>query len=392
MRVLHCFSKYLNTTMNWAYKSLSRMPDGSVVVAAPTVVHNRFWVPQFEYIESPYQWQKPTDEWSVSLPQRAVARLTRDWYWRGAFRQARAAGVQVVHAHFAQVGCQVMRLAAQYDLPLVVSFYGLDYEMLPQQNPRYKVWYAELFERAALLLCEGAHGVATLTRMGCPPDKIRVARLGIEVSAIQWQHTEKKTDVLRLVQAATMIEKKGYLTTLEALALARQTCPGITLTVVGEQDDAALVRAMRTLIAEKGLQNAVKWLDFVPNEHFYAFLGGFDAFVHPSQYASNRDCEGGAPIVLLDAQAVGLPVLSTTHCDIPGEVLDGRTGWLVAERDAVALAERMVMVCKMQDIEFQRFRNAARAHVEAEFDLRVTIPTWWTYYMEVADLTSYNLL
>lgn len=42
--------------------------------------------------------------------------------------------------------------------------------------------------------------------------------------------------------------------------------------------------------------------------------------------------EGGAPIALLDAQATGLPVLSTRHCDIPFEVEHERTGLLARRR------------------------------------------------------------
>ena len=54
--------------------------------------------------------------------------------------------------------------------------------------------------------------------------------------------------------------------------------------------------------------------------------------------AADGDGEGGAPVVLLDAQASGLPVVATRHADIPEYVLDGRSGLLAPEGDVEALA------------------------------------------------------
>ncbi len=59
----------------------------------------------------------------------------------------------------------------------------------------------------------------------------------------------------------------------------------------------------------------------------------------PVATLKDMDCEGGAPVVLLDAQATGMPVISTTHCDIPDEVVHGETGLLSPEKDVGALAE-----------------------------------------------------
>jgi colanic acid/amylovoran biosynthesis glycosyltransferase len=388
IKVLHCFAKYLNHTMNWAYKTLSRMPDGSVRVAAPLIVQNKFYNSDFEYAQSPFQWQKVDNEWGFNYPQRIIAGLTRPIYWNNVIQQAKEDGVQLVHAHFAQVGCQVMYDVEKARLPLVVSFYGLDYEMLPFLYPKYKKLYPILFKKARLFLCEGQHGASVLTRMGCPPDKIRVARLGIDCSAIPFQRPEKNNNELRLVQAATMIEKKGYLTTLEALKLSIPRCPNIHLSIVGEKDDKALVAQMRQYIADNNLTDYIEWLDFIPHDQFYSFLGQFHALIHPSQYASNRDCEGGAPIVLLDAQAVGLPVFATTHCDIPDEVVHGRTGWLCAERDAAALANNIEYLYNMQNADYQRFSSAARQHIEAQYDLRTTVPTILNHYADALSFRS----
>lgn len=372
MRVLHCFDKYLNSTMNWAYNAITHTPDTQPLIAAPIIVKNQFYDKRFTYFFSDSQWEFPADEWSVSRDQRAVAWFFRSKYWKKVFSKIKKEPPAIVHAHFAPVGCAVMDLAEKKGLPLVTSFYGADYERLPHKWPRFQPKYQQLFRQSALLLCEGEHGASILAKMGCPESKIRVVPLGIEFEKVTFLHREKPANQLMLLQAATIVEKKGYMTTLEAFRLALRTCPGIHLTIVGEQVDKKLVKTMRQFIAEHQLENHVAWLDFVDTRQFHRFLDGFDVFIHPSCYAADRDCEGGAPIVLLDAQATGLPVIATTHCDIPSEVLHERTGLLASERDATALAAHIERFYRMGNTEYQTFSRNARNHVAQKFDVKHT--------------------
>lgn len=380
MRVLHCFDKYLNSTMNWAYNAIAYTPDTQPVIAAPLIVKNQFYDERFTYFFSKWQWEFPEDEWSFSWRQRGAARFFRNRYWKKVFEKLEKEPPAIVHAHFAQVGCEVMDLAKKRDLPLVTSFYGADYERLPYKWPKFLTKYQRLFEHSKLLLCEGEHGAAILSGMGCPASKIRVAPLGIEIGNIPFHVREKLPGHLNLLQAATFVEKKGYLTTLEAFRLALRNCPNLHLTIAGEPVDKKLVKKMRLYIAEYQLENHVAWLNFVDTRQFHQFLKGLDAFIHPSCYAADRDCEGGAPIVLLDAQATGLPVIATTHCDIPSEVLHERTGLLAPEGDATTLAEHIRRFYFMENSEYQQFSRNARGHVEQNFNVKNTAQKLRTLY------------
>lgn len=356
--------------MNWAYKAIAHTPGTEAVIAAPLVVRNQFYDGRFGYLHSPWQWQQVSDEWSFSMPQRVVSRVFRDNYWKSAF--ARVEQPVCVHAHFAQVGCAVMELAARKKWPLVTSFYGADYERLPRTRPGYVALYRRLFERASALLCEGEHGASILAKMGCPPDKIHIVPLGIEPRKVPFVHREKRAGQLRLLQAATIVAKKGHLDTLEAFRLALPDCPGLRLTIVGEPVDKNIVGSIDAFIARYGLQGQVERLDFVDTRRFYAFMEDFEVFIHPSCHAPDRDCEGGAPIVLLDAAASGLPVISTRHCDIPAEVLHEQTGLLAPERDVAALVAHIRRFYAMNHTEYETFCRQARQHVELHFDVKRT--------------------
>jgi colanic acid/amylovoran biosynthesis glycosyltransferase len=57
--------------------------------------------------------------------------------------------------------------------------------------------------------------------------------------------------------------------------------------------------------------------------------------------AADGDTEGGAPVSIIEAMASGMPVVATTHCDIPAIVSNNHSGLLVPERDVDALVDRL---------------------------------------------------
>ena len=90
-------------------------------------------------------------------------------------------------------------------------------------------------------------------------------------------------------------------------------------------------------------------------------------FLQPSVTASDGDSEGGAPVAIIDMAASGMPVVSSTHCDIP-EVLPQAAWHLLApERDVDGLVERLLWLTEHPD-EWTVLTNACRRHVEQEFN------------------------
>jgi colanic acid/amylovoran biosynthesis glycosyltransferase len=67
-----------------------------------------------------------------------------------------------------------------------------------------------------------------------------------------------------------------------------------------------------------------------------------------------------------------MPVLSTTHCDIPEVVMDGRSGFLVPERDTVALADKLERLALNPGL-WEGMGLAGRRHVESNYDLKVQV-------------------
>ena len=373
MHIAHLFDRYLHTTMNWACHLIRALPDVQTTIAAPLLVRNGFLDKEFTFLWSPFQWQRGGDEWSVSLFQQRMAQLFFQkipLYQEYVYRRLRKNKPGLLHAHFANVAWQYLPLAQGLNVPLVVSFYGYDYEQLPFRSPVYRQRYQILFQKAGAILVEGPHGKSILEKQGCPPEKIHVLSLGIQPDHIPVHRRTKKSGQLHLVQAATFTEKKGHIYTLQAFQLALNDCPNLHLTLVGEPRDPAILDAVNFFIRKYRLEEKVTLLDFVPLNQFHSWLKDFDVFIQPSCYAADRDCEGGAPVVLLDAQATGMPVIASTHCDIPAEVIHGKTGLLSAEKEVETLSRHICFFYEMGDEIYQAFCTAARRHVEDHFDIR----------------------
>jgi colanic acid/amylovoran biosynthesis glycosyltransferase len=291
--------------------------------------------------------------------------------------------IQLVHAHFANAGFLFLELKKRTGIPYVVSFYGMDYEYLPNQYPEYIEYYKAMFEHADGFICEGKHGKKILTDVyGVKESIIEVVHLGVETSTIPFIPREKKHGSLKLVQIASFVEKKGHQYTIAAFGQALKKCPDLELTLVG---NGPLKKELLDLVAELNLTASVTFLDFIDYNTLHTFLGNFHAFIHPSCYSVNRDCEGGAPVVLLDAQCTGMPVIATTHCDIPSEVLHGITGLLSEEKNVDSIAKNIIEMYEMKEDEYQRFSANARSHVLDNYSVKKNTAELKKYYEKVVN-------
>lgn len=377
INLLHLFGAYPGSnTTNWLYNLITETPQCKVTIAAENYTKHNFYNTTFSYIDNPsasiIQYKNTLKTWSLNFSNKLVCYLTEKWL--GTFNkkleeQINTQNTDIIHAHFADIACQYIDLVKQKQIPFFVSFYGYDYEYLPHIKPEYKQKYKKLFQTADVFLCEGVNGSKILQKMGCPTQKIKIAHLGVEVEKIPFCTKTKKSNTLHLIQIASLRQKKGHTYTLQAFHAALDSCPDMTLTFVG-QGESTIYNELKAYISYHNLEQKVTIQHEINFDALHAYLQKFDVFIHPSCYSNDMDCEGGAPIVLLDAQACGLPVIATTHCDIPDEVVHEKTGLLSPEKEVELLTKSIVRFYQMGEPEFQSFSQTARAHVEEHYDIK----------------------
>lgn len=281
---------------------------------------------------------------------------------------------RLLHAHFGNHAHSFVPLVKATRLPFVVMFYGVDASALPVRKPEWRRKYLELFETGDIFLAEGHHMGRQLIGLGCPEHKIRVHHLGVELSKYEFKARRwSGGEPLKILAAGRFTEKKGIVYAVKAFARLVERGIDCRLTIIGDSsakgdEDAKreilLAAAAAPQVAERTTLTGMIPLDELNKAYYDHHL-----LISPSVQASDGDNEGGAPVALIEAQATGLPVVSTRHCDIPEVVKDGFGGLLAPERDVEALAACLQRICDAPEM-IHTMGAAARRHVEAEYDAR----------------------
>ena len=107
-------------------------------------------------------------------------------------------------------------------------------------------------------------------------------------------------------------------------------------------------------------------------------------YVAPSMTDTDGDSEGGVPVALIEMVASGMPVVSTRHCDIPGVVRDGVTGYLAEEHDVGDLVGQIRRMIESVD-QWPRMLHAGREWIEQHFDAAAQGRRLGAIYTEVID-------
>jgi colanic acid/amylovoran biosynthesis glycosyltransferase len=384
LRVLEAVHAYLRGTENWVYHLISNLPDTDVVIAAKSFLDCDFYTNDFEYLQFPFKKVTPRNKTlETSVFNLFAAGVTRFNFFavevtRGIYVpyslyipyiEKHVSDVDLIHSHFAPVGWAYANLAKRLEVPHVVSFYGRDYEHIPFVKRKWIKRYEWLLREADIFLCEGNFGAKLLQHIGCAKEKIAVQRLGVDVNSIPFYKREKKAEELNLLQIATLTPKKGHIYTIKAFVEALQSCPNMSLTFVGPDVEGVKAKIL-AIIRQHNAQNKVTFLDWIDFNDLHAFMAEYHVFIHPSCYTATRDCEGGAPVVLLDAQATGMPIIATTHCDIPDEVIHNHTGLLTSEKDVEGLVNSIRYFYELSGDKYERFSTSARNHIRCNYDCK----------------------
>ena len=264
----------------------------------------------------------------------------------------------LIHAHFASGGRSALPLAKALGVPLIVTLHGSDVTVRGQQPDRYR----SLQKEASLFICVSRSIRDHAFAAGFPEEKLMVHHIGIDRTVFTPQSSAQRQQTILFV--GRLVEKKGCEYLLRAMPYIQKAHPRSELTVIGDGplrgQLEALAGELRIRCRFSGAQSSAAVRDA---------LCTAKVFCVPSVTAANGDSEG-LPTVFAEAQAMGVPVVSTTHGGIPEIILDGVNGLLVPERDYMSLAEAITSLLG-DDALWQRFHQAAIGNIAQFFDLGI---------------------
>ena len=285
---------------------------------------------------------------------------------RGQISQPFRADVFIAHFGPAGVTAAKLRELGVIDGKIATIFHGIDISSHDVLN-HYTGEYQQLFRRGDIMLPISDLWAGRLKNMGCPPDKIAVSRMGVNMERFTQRPVKVPGKPLQIISVARLTEKKGLHVAIEACRQLKARGFDFHYRILGI---GPWERRLRTLIEQYQLEGYVEMPGFKPSHEVKAMLDDADVFLLPSVTGTDGDMEG-IPVALMEAMAVGIPVVSTVHSGIPELIEPGHSGWLVPENNAAALAERLAAFGDIGQQELEPVLHNARQKVETEFNQQV---------------------
>ncbi len=269
----------------------------------------------------------------------------------------------IIHCQFGTLGPNAVllhRIGASKG-KIVTSIRGYDVTVYLKKHPGI---YDELFREGNLFLPVCEFLKERSIKEGCEEKKILVHYSGIDCSKFEYRQRHRVLgEPIKVLTIARLIEKKGVMFAIDAVARLLSKGEQIEYSVVG---DGTLREKLQLFIEEKGVQKQVRLLGRKTHEEVKTLLEESHVLLAPSLTAEGGDQEG-IPNAIKEAMASGLPVISTFHSGIPELVTDGVSGLLVRERDAAAIADALAYLISHPEI-CNEMGQAGRKQVELRFD------------------------
>jgi colanic acid/amylovoran biosynthesis glycosyltransferase len=317
------------------------------------------------FLRSPRAYLATLDYARSQAPRGARAKLWQLFYFAEAvvvWNGCRAQGIRHVHAHFANVGSDVAWLASEFgrrtdDQPWQWSFtmHGcMEFWEVERFNLARKVAAADLvlcisdFTRGQLMaLCEPEHW-----------HKFEVVHCGVDLDRFE-PGTPAGDDSapVEILSVGRLSHEKGQPMLLAAVAELRRRGLAVRLTMVG---DGPLRAELEADAARLGITDLVTFTGALGQDELPAIFRRADIFCQPSFME-------GIPVVLMEAMATGLPVVSSRVAGIPELVAEGESGLLVSPGRPDLLAAALAQLVEFPDKRADMGRRG-RTIVEQDFD------------------------
>ena len=288
--------------------------------------------------------------------------------------------VALVHSHSMATAYQYLEVVRALGVPLIHTFHGLlpkGLEGLP--GPKR----AKLFEQAAVCLVNTGFAKQQLESLGCPSEKIRILPQGLVLSEFPFVPQSRGEDeALRLLTVGRLNPGKGHRYAIEAVRLLSARGIRAEYRIVGPGPERA---NLEDFARDLTVGDRVTFLGGLNGRPLLAEYANAHVFVLPSlRDRTGHDWEETQGVVIQEAQCSGKIVVATRTGGIPECVDDGVSAFLVEDRSAEALAERLAHIATHHE-DWERWQRLGREWVERHFDMHRIGQRLWDIYLELIE-------
>ena len=282
----------------------------------------------------------------------------------------KAQPLDLIHAHFAIDGLYALKLAQLKGIPLCTTLHGFDVtvsnkDLLTSRSPAWISYFLhqkKLKNQGDKFICVSDFIAQQALRHGFPENKIVQHYIGIDID--KYKPRERQDYLGIILHVARLVEKKGTAVLINAIKHVKERNADVKLVIIG---DGPLMGELKAQVSSLGLERNVTFTGALSHGDVMTWMRKASMLVLPSITAKTGDAEG-LGMVLLEAAVTSVPVIGTRHGGIPEAIIDEHTGFLVRERDANQLAERIDYLLNNEQTSFEMGDNA-RNFIREKFNL-----------------------
>ncbi|MBL7683099.1 MAG: glycosyltransferase family 4 protein [Flavipsychrobacter sp.] len=281
----------------------------------------------------------------------------------------------IVHFEFGTIAQQGVIIKSFIDAKLSVSFRGYDLNYAGIDNSKY---YDSVWNQV-----DGFHFLGNDLKQraisrGYIPDKIEaLIPPAIDTAFFVASNTHKNYEKLQLISVGRLVWKKGYEYAIRAALLLKRKGIPFEYKIIGEGSHR---QALEFMIKESGLENQVSLMGERDAEVIKQELKQAHIFVHPA-------ISEGFSNAVLEAQAMGLPVVCTDADGLAENIADGVTGFIVHKWDEHAIATKLEMLWNNRDM-MKAMGNAGIGRVQNYFTIEKQIAAFKAFYQKLYSETN----
>ncbi len=262
----------------------------------------------------------------------------------------------VMVAHFGPMGVALLNVKRKTGIPLIVVFHGYDAwnrKQLSEHGEKYR----ELFVEAACVVGVSRDICAQLEKLGCDPEKIEYLPDHLDLG--KFRPVERKKRELRYLYVGRFSKTKAPMLVVLAFSNVLRSLPDARLVMGGGDDGEDLHERCIMLAMALGIRDRIDFKGALSHEQVCYEMEMASIFVQHSVTTPIGGDKEGTPVGIMEAMAMGLPIVATDHAGIAEMITDGETGFLVNEYDIDAMAERMIRLGSDGELRERMGSNAA---------------------------------
>jgi colanic acid/amylovoran biosynthesis glycosyltransferase len=246
--------------------------------------------------------------------------------------------IHQLHAHFLSLPASVAVLMSKLmNTPFSCSAHAHDIYITEKSELVNKILFAKF-----VITCTRYNAVY-LSSIVAAKQQVKIHQIyhGIELDNWKRRTVDQQAfdqQQIQVLTVARLVEKKGLIYLLQAVKILKEQGYPVTCSVVG---DGPLLESLQNYLHHQGLKETVHLHGALPQKEIISFYEQADVFVLPCIETAAGD-KDGLPNVLLEALAVGIPVIATSISAVP-ELIDHEvTGLFVPQKDAASIAKAIL--------------------------------------------------